>query len=49
MSHGSDINTIVDIEGKDVDVEEEIIKDFDNKRCEQLIGKVCHLFLMSFI
>ena len=40
MSHGSSANTIVDINGQDVLVEEEIIKEFDNKRCPQLIGKL---------
>ena len=39
LSHGSSANTIVDINGQDVQVEEEIIKEFDNTRCPQLIGK----------
>ena len=39
LSHGSSTNTIVDINGQDVLVEEEIIKEFDNRRCPQLIGK----------
>ena len=40
LSHGSSSHTIVDINGQDVQVEEEIIKEFDNKRCPQLIGKL---------
>ena len=40
LSHGSSTNTIVDINGEDVLVEEEIIKEFDNERCPQLTGKL---------
>jgi len=47
LSHGSSTNTIVDINGQDVQVEEEIIKEFDNKRCPQLIGKP-KVFLLQY-
>ena len=40
LSHGSSSNTILDITGQEVQVEEEIIKEFDNERCPQLIGKL---------
>ena len=46
MSHGSNGN-IVDINGSEIDVEEEIIKKFYNKECPALQGKP-KLFLLQY-
>jgi len=46
MSHGSNGN-IVDINGNEIDVEEEIIKKFYNKECPALQGKP-KLFLLQY-